>query len=71
MNSELLISVIIPNRDPAEGLRKTGLPLSSMIAVLASPNDSQHDFIETAAQNNGIILRVFKDEDAAIAWLSE
>ena len=54
----------------AEGLRKTGMPLSSMIAVLASPNDSQHDFIEKAAQNRGIILRVFKDEDAAVAWLS-
>jgi len=55
----------------AKKLPETGLPLSSQIAILASPNDNQHDFIETTAQNRGIILRVFKEEDAAVAWLSE
>ncbi len=55
----------------AKELPQTGLSLLSRIAVLRSPNDNQHDFIETTAQNRGIILRVFKDEDAAIAWLSE
>ena len=55
----------------AKELPETGLPLSSRIAILASPNDNQHDFIETTAKNHGIILRVFKEEDAAVAWLSE
>jgi len=55
----------------AEELRKTGLPLSSKIAILASSNDRQHDFIETASYNRGIILRVFKDDKTAKAWLSQ
>ncbi len=55
----------------ARELPETGLSVASRIAVLASPNDDQHNFIETTAQNHGIILLVFKDEDAAIAWLSE
>ena len=55
----------------AEELPKTGLPLSSRIAILVSPDDDQHDFIETAAQNRGIILQVFKHDGDAIAWLSE
>ncbi len=55
----------------AKELPQTGLSVSSRIAILASPHDDQHDFIETTAQNRGVILRVFKKEDAAVAWLSE
>ena len=55
----------------AKELPQTGLPLSPRIAISASPNDDQHDFIETAAQNRGIMLRVFKNEEAALTWLSE
>ncbi len=54
----------------AKELPQTGLPLKARIAVLVSPNDNQHDFIETTAQNRGIMLQVFNDEDAAVAWLS-
>lgn len=40
-------------------------------AILADKNDSSHDFVETVSQNAGYNVRVFKDEQRAIAWLSE
>jgi hypothetical protein len=40
-------------------------------AILADPADTSHDFIETLAKNAGYNVRVFHDEDAAIAWLNE
>jgi len=55
----------------AKELPNTGMPRASRIAILASPSDDQHDFIETASQNRGVMLRVFQDEDEAITWLSE
>ena len=55
----------------ATELPQTGLPSDARIAVLASTNDNQHGFIETTSQNRGVMLRVFKDEDAAVAWLLE
>ncbi len=40
-------------------------------AILADPADTTHDFLETAAYNAGYTVRVFHDEDSAIAWLNE
>lgn len=40
-------------------------------AILASPADRSHDFVETVSQNAGYRVRLFRDEAAAIAWLNE
>jgi SpoIIAA-like len=40
-------------------------------AILVRPEDTSHDFVETVTQNAGYNVRVFRDEAAAIAWLSE
>lgn len=39
------------------------------IAIVTHPDDSSHDFIETLLVNSGIEGKIFKDEDAALAWL--
>jgi hypothetical protein len=38
-------------------------------AILVSPADKSHDFIETLSRNAGYNVRLFTDEAAAIAWL--
>ena len=38
-------------------------------AILTDPADSSHDFVETVGENAGYYIRIFHDEDAAIAWL--
>jgi hypothetical protein len=38
-------------------------------AILADPADHSHDFAETVVQNAGYNVRLFHDEEAAIAWL--
>ena len=40
-------------------------------AILADKDDSSHDFVETVSQNAGYNVRVFKDEQQAVAWLCE
>jgi hypothetical protein len=40
-------------------------------AILADPADRTHDFFETVAKNAGFNVRIFHDENAAIAWLNE
>lgn len=40
------------------------------VAVLASPGDGSHDFLETAAGKAGYGIRVFKDYDEAVRWLT-
>ncbi len=39
--------------------------------ILADPADRTHDFVETTTQNAGYNVRIFYDENAAIAWLNE
>jgi hypothetical protein len=53
-----------------EHLKTCGLPIGARIALLTSPGDTSHDFIETAAQDRGFDLRCFKAEDKALARLS-
>jgi isopentenyldiphosphate isomerase len=43
----------------------------NMIAMLTSPNDKSHDFIETVLRNAGYTVKLFIDEAEAIAWLEE
>jgi hypothetical protein len=40
-------------------------------AILTSPTDSTHDFVEMVTQNAGYNVQIFHDENAAIAWLNE
>lgn len=51
----------------------TGLDLQRDVrsAILTSPDDSSHDFVETVSQNAGFNVRLFHDENAAIQWLAE
>ena len=38
-------------------------------AILVGPADKSHDFVGTVTQNAGYNVRIFHDEEAAIAWL--
>jgi len=40
-------------------------------ALLVSPDDRSHDFIETAFRNAGYIVKIFTDESSAISWLEK
>ncbi|MFO7680269.1 MAG: STAS/SEC14 domain-containing protein [Chloroflexota bacterium] len=40
-------------------------------AILVDKDDRSHDFLETVALNAGYTVRIFRDEEAAISWLSE
>jgi hypothetical protein len=40
-------------------------------AILVGPADKTHDFVETVTQNAGFNVRIFHDEEAAIAWLEQ
>lgn len=39
-------------------------------AILVSADDHSHDFVETAVRNAGYNACLFRDEAAAIAWLT-
>ncbi len=41
----------------------------SRIAVLASPDDHSHDFIETVMRNVGINFKLFRDRSQALSFL--
>jgi hypothetical protein len=41
---------------------------SNKIAMLTSPNDKSHDFIETVLRNAGYDVKLFVNESEAIAW---
>ncbi len=38
-------------------------------AILVSPDDQSHQFVETVTRNAGYNVRMFTDEAAAVAWL--
>lgn len=46
-----------------------GIDRTSRAAVLVAVGDHSHDFIETAARNAGLAMRLFTDRDAALAYL--
>jgi hypothetical protein len=39
------------------------------VAVLIAPNDHSHDFIETAMRNTGFNIRLFHNQEQAMAFL--
>ncbi|MDY0020055.1 MAG: hypothetical protein RBT47_08645 [Anaerolineae bacterium] len=42
---------------------------TAIVAVMVSPGDHSHDFIETVARNAGLNTRLFTDRDLAIRHL--
>jgi hypothetical protein len=46
-----------------------GIDRASKIAMLTSPDDHSHDFIEVLWQNNNFNVKIFRDENSAIKWL--
>lgn len=44
---------------------------ANKIAMLTSPNDKSHDFIETVLRNAGYNVKLFIVEEEAIIWLEE
>jgi hypothetical protein len=54
-----------------EDMEKLNLDKSARVAILTSPSDSSHDFIETVIKNAGYNVCQFKEEKLAIAWLEE
>ncbi len=66
------ISTINQNYEYAyQGMKDLKLQRGVRSAILVDPADTTHDFVETVAMNAGYNVRVFRDEHAAIAWLSE
>lgn len=43
---------------------------SCAVALLVSPDDHSHDFIETVARNAGLNVTIFTDLQAAKAYLT-
>lgn len=54
-----------------EEMKHFGLDPASRVAVLISPGDHSHDFIETVFRNAGFNFRLFKDEGEALDWLKK
>ena len=52
-----------------EEMERLGLDRASRIAVLISPGDTSHDFIETVFRNAGYDCQLFLEEGEADAWL--
>lgn len=47
------------------------LERNTRYAILVSPGDSSHDFVETVMRNCGYYVRRFVDESSAVDWLEE
>jgi len=54
-----------------EEMSRFELDRNTMIAVLISPEDKSHSFIETVFLNAGYNCRIFSDKKAAIAWFEK
>lgn len=52
-------------------LPKEGFDRRWKVALVTSPDDDSHDFLETVSQNAGYQVMVFKDYGDARAWLGE
>jgi len=43
---------------------------SARVALLVSPEDHSHDFIETVSRNSGLSVTIFRNYEEALAYLS-
>lgn len=48
---------------------EVGIPRSARIATLVDKIDATFQFVEDVAVNRGVVLQIFTDEAAALAWL--
>lgn len=46
-----------------------GIDQSAIFAMVTSPNDHSHDFVETVSRNSGLNMTLFRDMNAAIHHL--
>jgi hypothetical protein len=46
-----------------------GINLNASVAVLVSPEDHSHDFVETVTRNAGQNVTLFRDRESAIKYL--
>ena len=49
--------------------RTPAIDTSAVVAVLVSPGDHSHDFIETVSRNSGLNVTLFTDRERAVAHL--
>jgi hypothetical protein len=49
--------------------KEAAIDLLAKVALLVSPQDHSHDFMETVARNSGINLTIFRDRELAIRHL--
>jgi hypothetical protein len=53
-----------------QDIRETvGLNLEAQVAMLVDPADHSHDFVETLALNTGRLTKLFRELEAALAYL--
>ena len=51
--------------------KRIGFPEDAQVAILVSPDDRSHDFIETVFRNVGYACRIFQDKNAATEWFHQ
>jgi hypothetical protein len=54
----------------ADMLNTEGIDREARVAMLVSPDDHSHDFVETVAINAGLNVRRFADREAALRFLT-
>lgn len=54
-----------------QDVQKIEPDFANKIAMLVSPSDNSHDFVETVLRNAGHNVLIFHDEQKAIDWLLE
>ena len=54
-----------------EDMNTLNLNRSARVAILVSPNDNSHNFVETVNINAGYNVRIFRKKNNAISWLEE
>jgi hypothetical protein len=66
------IQTVARNYDFAyKDMARLELDPSDRSAILVDPADRSHDFVQIAMRNAGYDVRIFVDEQQAIAWLEE
>jgi hypothetical protein len=53
------------------GIKEGGIDLFAKVAILASPGDHSHDFVETVLVNAGQKVMLFYSLDEALEYLGE
>lgn len=51
--------------------QETGIDRRARVAMLVSPEDHSHDFIETVARNSGLDVTLFREREKAMEHLTK